>query len=256
MTIQTKPRFYYVDPITVSNAFITLKEPTISPAILTAQLRPGSRTMTDLMAELARALNEAGSLTYSASFNRSTRIVTITGSDTFELLIATGSFSNPFTLLGFTLTDKTGASSYTGATAMGVSYVPQFFPQNFLAFEDNLASTESAVNESASGVVEVVSFGDLRLMEMELKYITDRPKVKGHVIDNNPNAVQEARNFLTHLIRKRPVEFMKDKDDVNTFQKVIIERTNKNKDGTAFELKEMNRLNDYFETGKLVFRLL
>ena len=49
---------------------------------------------------------------------------------------------------------------------------------------------------------------------------------------------------------------MPDIDDVNTFKKILLDRTPESRVGTDYKLKELiNRnLTDYYETGRLVFR--
>lgn len=259
MTIKTTPIFYLIDAINGDNRILNFVEPNVPPGLeLTATLAVGSRAMEQLMTEVARALNDSGQQNYTVTLDRNTRLVTISSDDTFELLVQTGSQvgSSPFSLLGFTGSDRTGASSYEGDTPIGSTYVPQFAPQSFLAFEDNNEGIQTSLNESASGVVEVVTFGARRLMEMELRFITDRPQGKGAYIQNNPNAVQEARDFLEFLITKSNLEFMKDINDRNTFDTVILERTQQARDGTSYRLQEQidEGFADYFSTGLLTFR--
>lgn len=214
--------------------------------------------MTDLMTEVQRALNDSGANTYTVTFNRSTRLVTISADDTFELLVSSGSNTgvSPFSLLGFTGADRTGASSYVGDTATGSQYEPQFIPQGYVSFDDNLDGIQSSINESAAGIVEVVTFGDRRFMDMEIIYITSEAKQKGNPIQNNPTGLQDARSFMEFLIKKSEVEFMIDRSDVNTFDKVLLESTPTSRQGTAYQLKELvdRGLNDHYTTGSLRFR--
>ena len=259
MTIQTIPRFYYIDPISGDNNLLNFREPNQPPALeLTAQLLVGSRTMTDLMTETARALNDTGANTYTVTFDRSTRLVTISADDTFELLVSSGSNIgvSPFSLLGFTGADRTGASSYTGDTPIGSAYEPQFIPQSFLSFDDNIEGIQASINESAAGIIEVVTFGNRRFMEMNITYITSEPKLKANPIENRTTGLQDARDFMEFLIGKSELEFMIDRSDVNTFDKVLLDRTASSNQGTSYKLTELvNRgLNDHYETGVLRFR--
>lgn len=259
MTIQTKPVFYYVDPITKDNNSLSFREPNQPPALeLITELNVGTRAPEELVTETVRALNDIGQETYSVTFDRNTRLVTISSTDIFDLLISSGSTSgnSVFSLLGFTGSDLTGASSYTANNELGVQYLPQFFPQQFVSFDDNLEGIQTSINESAAGVVEVVTFGNRRLMEMEITNITNRPKVKGHPIDNNQNAVEEARAFLTFIISKSNLEFMIDRENRLVFDTIILERTRQSRTGTSFRLSELveQGLESYFTTGRLTFR--
>lgn len=258
MTIQTKPVFYYVEPVTKDNNVINFVEPNIAPVELTAELLVGTRSPEELATEVSRALNDAGLQTYTVTFNRADRTLEIASDDTFELLFNSGTNVglSVHPLLGFDTTDLTGQTSYIGQSPLGVEYLPQFIPQRFKDFQNNLEGIQTSINESASGTVEVVTFGDRRFMEMELTYITDRFKVKGHPISNNPNAVAEARSFLEFCITKSNLEFMIDRADRNTFETVLLERTRQDRNGTSYELTELlsQNLEGYFTTGLLVFR--
>lgn len=259
MTIETKPRIYFIDSVDSTNNLLNFREPNQPPALeLTATLLIGSRSMTDLITEVQRALNDSGQNTYTVTLDRTTRLITIAADDTFELLISSGSNVglSPFSLLGFTGgLDLTGASTYEGSTAIGTSYVPQFLPQRFKDFDNSLEGVEASINEAASGVTETVTFGDRRFMEFNLKYITDQPKIKNNIIQNNPNAVQEFRDLIEFLIKKREAEFMKDKDVVGSFDKILLESTKKSNKGVGYELKEMlPNLKAHFESGTLRFR--
>ena len=257
MTIQTTPVFYFIEAVDNTNFALNFVEPNIGPTELEAQLTAGARTMTDLMVEVERAMNDAGQETYTVTLDRTTRLVTISSTDTVELLVATGSNGNSvFPLLGFTGADRTGASSYTGDTAIGTEYIPQFPLQDFVDFDNNLDNIQSSVQETASSVVEVITFGNRQFTEFNITFITDRFKTKGNIIQNNSSAVAEARAFMTFAITKQNIEFMKDKSNRGTFDTMLLERTPQARDGTAFLLRELvNRgFEDYFETGRIRFR--
>jgi len=257
MTTQTRFRIYYIDPITAENNLLNFREPNaVVTTEKTATLNVGSRTHTDLAVEIQRALNDAGEETYSVVFNRSSRTFTISAGDTFELLAATGSNSgqSAYSLIGFT-TDQTGASTYEGSAA-GNDFQSQFFPQNYLSFDDNLEGTEASVNQAPSGITETVTFGDIRLMEFNMSFVTSQFKSKGNPIRYNATGLEDARSLMEFLIKKRFAEFMLDESDVNTFDKVLLERTPESRQGIAYRLKEQigRGFSEHYETGRLVFR--
>lgn len=257
MSIETIPLFYYIDPIDSTNNLMDFIEPNQLAVNLVGTISFGSRSITNLLIEVQRALNDAGVNTYSVTFDRDTRLVTISADDDFNLLVSSGdnASSSPWTLLGF-VGDQTGSDNYTGTVAIGNTYSPQFTPQDFAAFEDNLEAISPAVRESADGIVEVVSFGNRSFMTLNFKYITNRKMGKNSPIENNPNALQEARDFMTFAIGKTDMEFMIDRDDKNTFVTVLLEKTPGSRNGTKFVLKELisRKLKDYYETGKITFR--
>jgi len=257
MTIRTIPSFFYVDSITSFNNCIDILEPNGLNIPLVAKIIPGSRSLTALLQETQRALNEPTNNQYSVTIDRETRLVTISSDDTFDLLFDSGSnsFASPFSLLGFS-GDQTGANSYTATSPIGRSFVTQFLPQSFDAFEDNAQSISPAVRESSTGIIEVVSFGRRRFMEMSLKYITNNKRSKGAPVRNNPIGLEDARSFFEFAITKVDMEFMINKDDPDNFVTVLLEKTPESSTGTAYKLKEMRnrKLIDYFETGNITFR--
>lgn len=256
MTIETRIRFYYIDPITADNNLLNFIEPDQQNIELTATLLVGARTHTSLATEISRALNDVGLNTYTVAFNRAARSFTISADGNFNLLVDSGSNAglSPFSLIGFS-GDQTGGASYTGDAA-GSNYQSQFVPQSYLGFEDNLEGLEAKVNESGSGITEIVTFGERQFTEFNLPFITNEFHAKGSAIRYNPTGLSEARALMTHLIRKREAEIMLNESDVNEFEKVLLESTPESRQGIAFALKEQvrQRFNKHYETGILRFR--
>jgi hypothetical protein len=157
--------------------------------------------------------------------------------------------------MGFT-SDRSGSNSYEGDEASGDQYNPQFILQRYVDFEDNVKTAQASVNESASGVVEVVSYGQNKFMECNITLATDIVP-QGAIIEN-ANGVSDLRNFMNYAITKAPMEFVRDVDDENNFNSILLESTREDNKGTAFRLKELyaRKLVGYFETGNLVFREL
>jgi len=259
MSITTIPLFYYVAPITSSNNFLNFREPNaVLTTEKTAVLQVGARTPTDLATEIERGLNDTGENTYTATFDRDTRLITISADDTFELLVSSGSNIGlgVFSLIGFTGADRTGASSYIGNATTGSQYKPQFLPQRYLDFENNIGRIQATVNESTSGTIETVTFGSRAFMEMNLRYITSEPKGKDNPITNNPTGREDANAFLDFATQKREMEFMKDNSNTASFDKVLLESTPESRIGTDYRLKEQisQGFSEHYETGNLTFR--
>ena len=260
MTIKTKPAFYFIDAVTAQNNLLNFIEPTQDNIELTASVEVGGRSIEKLMTNITRAMNDAGKNTYTVVFDRDTRLVTISGDGDFDLLIDTGSNSglSIFSLIGFNGADLTGLATYTGDSVIGGVYLPQFFPQSYKDNANNVEGINASVNESAEGIVEVITFGDRSFIEMNLKYITNRKQGKGGSLDNNPNAVEQANEFLQFCIKKNELEIMKDRDDRNSFFTILLERTRASSDGVSYELRELisQGLDEYYETGTLRFRVV
>lgn len=259
--IRTRSSFFYGHTITESNNLLDFKEGAGSE--LTATLNVGEYSLTDFLTEVARALNAAGALTFSLSVNRSTRIVTISGSGAFTLLGSTGTHvgNDAYSLLGFAASDTSSATSHAGASASGSEWRPQWVMQDYVSFDDNVSSIDGIARESTSGKVEVVSFGKRYIMECNFKLITNnyqKPISSGDSLslEYDSSGVSNARAFLTYAISKAPIEVMLNRDLPNTFETCILESTPESQDGLAFKLKEMYsiKLPSYYETGLLKFR--
>lgn len=254
--IDTFSKFYYGHTITRNNRFINIDE---GSGEISVELNPGSYTLSEFVTALAAALNSFGSLDYTVTVNRATRVLTINGSANFELLVATGSQSgsSAFGLMGFTGADRTGDDSYSGNLGSGSVYLPQFKLQSYVAPDIFEQSVSVVINKTAEGSVEVVSFGRENFIEMDVKFITNL-EMDGFVIKNNPQGLQSAIDFMKDITQKRRFEFMPSVDDSDNFYKVILESTPSNSDGTGFKLKELwdQNLRDIYETGILKMRVV
>ena len=255
MTIQTKSMFYYVDPVDLTNLNLDLDDNAVE---VTAEVDVGSYAPTELMTAVQEAMNLVGIQEYTVSFDRTTRLVTISAAGNFDLLFGSGSNASTSiaSLLGFPAVDQTGTNSYTGTTAIGTAYRPQFPLQDYVDFEDFQNNVGASVNESGSGKVEVVTFGLIEFAQFNIRYITNRSRPKDNILENNSSAVEEARDFLRFIITKSNLEFMKDRDTPSTFFTVLLESTRLSRDGVGYRLRELTNqnLDGYFDTGRLLFR--
>lgn len=257
MAISSFSKFYFGTEIILNGASIDINE---GSGELSGELDLGIYSLTGLAAELQQVLNAIGALNYVVTFNRDTRIFTITADGAFDILINTGTnaSSGAYGVFGFTgSSDLTGLFTYTGSDAAGSEYITQFPPQNYVAPGFRKEKADASINQSASGRVEVISFGDVEFIEMDLLYITDLP-MDGKVIGNNPNGTQDAIDFLTFATNRGPIEFMPDKDDTSTFYEVILDKTAGDKKATKFKLREETgrRLPNIYRSGMLDFRIL
>jgi hypothetical protein len=139
----------------------------------------------------------------------------------------------------------------------GSEYKPQFLLQKYTPFEKNKSFAQAKVNQSASGVVEVISFGSVEIMECRIEFITDINQGTGSTpIETDLNGVDNTLDFLNYCITKGNIEFIPDRDAPNTYQKCLLESTSSNRNGTGFKLNELTgrRLTGYFSSGLLRFR--
>jgi len=259
MAIDTFSAFYFGIKINSLNQNLNFDE---GSGELTAQIEPGSYSLTDFLVAIQTALESASVLpqAYTVTADRITRQITITAANTFDLLISTGSQTgtSPWTLIGFNgIVDLTGLLTYTGASGSGEEYITQFPLQDYVLADHFQDRIDASVNESASGKVEVISYGVRKLFIMSFKYITNKAQ-DGHVIRNNPNGVANAVNFFENITERGEFEFMPDAGSRSTFFKVQIEKTTSQSKGTGFKLKELTGQNlpDYFEITNVNMRLV
>jgi hypothetical protein len=256
VSLDTFSTFYYGYVIDDSNYQIDFDE---GGAELTAEVAVGSYTPTDFATAIKVALDTAGALTYTVTFTRSTRKITISAGSNFTLRCSSGTHigTGTWTLMGFSGSNKTGASTYTGGAASGDYYSPQFILQEYVDSDDYQEAVDASINETASGVVEVVKFGTRSFMECNIKYATDITQ-DGTVIKTNATGVADLRRFMQYLVTKGPCQFMPDLSDTATYTDMILESTEQNSKGTGYRLREMydRGLPGYFQTGKLKFRVI
>jgi hypothetical protein len=250
--VKTYSAFTYGHTITDSNKYIDFDE---GAGELTATIVIGSYSLEEFKDAVAVALNAAGGQEYTVTINRTTRRLTISASSTFNLLAATGTndTQSAYDLMGF-VADTGSATSHEGENASGSFFEPQNILQKFVDFQDNIKTTNSTKRQTATGRVEVVSYGNVSFMECNIVPITDiSPQLS---IKNNVNAVSDFRAFMNYCITKAPIEFIQDIDTPSTFTKCLLESTRESKDGVDFKIKELfsRKLFGYYESGTLTFR--
>lgn len=260
MSIETFSLFYFLDEdIDTSNQNLNFTEG--AGPELTAVLTPGSYSPGDLATVIKTAMDAAGALVYTVAFDRVLRKYTISTTSTFALLITSGSKigTSPFSLMGFTGADVTGASTYTSNGNVGSEYIPQFKLQDFVDSDDSQAKISPTVNESSSGIIQVVAFGTRQIFEMNIKFATDRDVTTSGQIKNNPTGVADLRAFMQRIIDKVPFEFIPNIQSKTNFTKVLLESTPEDQKGTAYKLKELSIQGGptgFFNTGLLLMRVV
>ena len=163
--------------------------------------------------------------------------------------------------MGFEGSDLTGANSYTG-TQSGSSYTPQFFLDKFVNFDDKQKAANSTVNQSASGTLEVIKYGQLKFMECNIIPVTNidtGSTIKGAPIRSDVQGVEKLRDFLEYATTKAPLEFVPDETNPSdNIRNCVLESTTEDRNGTGFFLRELyvSLGANWYESGKLVFREL
>lgn len=236
MTLFKRSKFYYGYAVDFSNRLLEFNDGIPRQAIL----RPRGWAPTDYAAEIERAMNIASSQTYEVDFNRETRRITISGTTNFSMIAST---DTTLSLAGFP-EGAEGSDSYEGEIT-GFEFVPQLPLQDYTDFGEEVERRLAVENVSASGRTEQVDYGTERFMTCNIRYVTDK---KVGFLENNPNAVDELKQFLNYIILKKNVEFMPDKDSVFDFTRCIY-------DGRpSFRLTESDGIPGFYDSGRLTFR--
>jgi hypothetical protein len=255
MALSTFSKFWYGHTVDSTNYAIDFDE---GGSELQASIDFGNYSPTEYLTAVKTALDGAGALTYTVSLNRSTRKITISSTSNFTLRTNTGTRASvsAWSLLGYTTaSNKTGASTYTAENETGSEYKPQAIMDMHIASENWLEKNDAVVNESASGVVQVVYFGDVRYIQGNIRLSTDITSTQSQ-IETQANGVANLRSFMDYGISKSKFEFMPDRATATTYYKCIFESTEKSKNGIAYQLKELKNAAGYFETGKIIMRVL
>lgn len=254
--INTWSKIYYSVEITTDNRYLSFDE---GGSELIAEVTRGKYTPTQALEQVAAAMSDAGSQAYTVVMDRSTRQVTISAAAPFSLLITSGTTtaSSIFATLGFSGADVGPSTSAQGAGTLGKSYNPQFLFQDWIDPEHYKKSVDSTKKKTADGRVEVVTFGLEKYIQLNIKYVTNKPV--GHsVMRSNPTGVEDLVDLMDWLISQAPVEIIGDEDSPATFYTAILEKTQESQQGTDYKLRELydKNLPDFFETGILLFRLI
>jgi len=254
MSLKTFSQFYYGQVISEENSSLDFSE---GGPVIEATLNIGDFTLNSILQEVENQLNLNGDNVYTVTVDRDSRLITISANANFELLI-TGprQGSSVFELLGFTGSNRTGASSYTGNAPCGSVYRPQFILQDHIDPKDWAGFVDPAVNISSAGIVQVVRFGNENFLQCNIKYATNEPHPCVGPIENNPSGYDDLREFMLYLIQKNKVEFMPNRSEASNYDTFILESTEQSNTGTAFKLKELytEGLPFHYETGVLKFR--
>lgn len=255
MAAKTRSSFFFGPEVLASDVYFSFSEG--GPELI-ATLLPGPYSPTTFAAELSRAMSAAGSQEYTVTFDRITRLLTISAAAGFEIWRQSGSFagSSIWVNSGFTaVTDQTGSNSYTGQEPSGFEYRPQFFLLDFVPSAHRREALEAAINISASGKKEVVRYGLASFMECTIDLVNDYKQSDDFLVESNQNGVSDCLRFLNEAIKSGSIEFMLDRDAPENFEVLRLESTIESAQGIGFLLRERLDIGEgFYTTGKLIFR--
>lgn len=253
MALSSKSLFLYGIDITTLNNKIDFKI-AAGPTVLTAELTPGSYSLTSLAVAIEAALNATDNTSvYVVSVDRTVggglqnrMTITKTTGSFFQLVFASGpNFASSIaTTIGFTLSDFTGLMSYQGSASAGTVLLTEYAGYNYLS-PDFSRKLFGSVNVSASGLKEAIVYSVQRFITVEFRY---EPKAK---------CVSEWVNLWVWMIKQKPFDFTPEVTDPTVVYSVTLESTSADSKGLGFEFREMlPQFPNYYTTGAMRFRVI
>lgn len=251
MALKSKSLLLYGYVVEVANQYIDFKGSSAGP-ILTAVIQQGNYSLTDLMNQIALAMNALdGTNTYTVTADRTINggtenRVSISTSGTFlSLLFGSGAHAaaSVASTIGFLETDQTGQTSYTGVITTGSSIVPVMQGYNWVSPKRNRKNFGS-VNVAASGLKESIVFQLQQFFRVEFRYEPES------VVD------QQWQLFFDWAIQQQDLEFTPEITQPSVFYNCTLESTEEDGQGLAWEMKEMlPEFPALYQTGELNFRV-
>lgn len=218
---------------------------------LMASIEYGFYSLSGLMSAIKIALEEADpSNVYTITADRTqssgtqNRITISTSGAFLSLLFGSGTraASTVAPLIGFTSTDKTGATTYTGTSSAGTVLIPTLIGYNYLPPE-MYRKVFGSLNISTIGEKEAIVFQVQQFFQMQFKY------------EPQSYVLSDWTPFINWAIQQAPFEVTPEITSPNTFYDCTLEKTVSDGQGLAHSFKEM--LPDFpflYDTQLLTFR--
>jgi hypothetical protein len=251
MALSGKSSFLYGYEVTENNSSLDFKASPLDVTPRAATLRLGYYSLTTLMTEIKRAMQELDSINeYTVTADRTigggtqNRVTIATNGAFLELYFGTGPrvTSSVAGLIGFAAADQTGALTYTGTSNSGTILIPTLVGYRFLQPEF-VRKIFGNVNISASGLKEAIVFQTQQFWQVEFKYEPEQ-KVEDEWVP-----------FMTWAIQQKRLEFTPNISDPNTFYEGTLERTEDDGKGLGFKFVEMlPQFPNFYRTGLMTFR--
>lgn len=251
MALTSKSLFIYGLQVTALNANLDFKAASGGP-VLTAVLDLGFYSVNGLASAIATAMGDvdAGN-TYTAIVDFSiaggtqNRITIKTTGIYLSLLFASGpnTTTNCASLIGFNVSDYTGATQYTGSQSVGTTLLPDYLGYNYLD-DQNQAKVFGSVNVSAAGTKEAVVWSPQNFVNIEFRY---------ELQVNLPRWV----SFFNWAIQQRPFDFIPQVGVPSKNFQLTLESTSYDGKGLGFQMKEMlPNFPFHYQTGPLTMRVV
>lgn len=217
----------------------------------TATLSNGYYTLDGLCREIERAMEAVdASNNYTVSADRSysgglANRVTITTSGTFLSLLFSSGPNTGVTVastIGFAVSDRTGATTYTGTSSTGTQVLTDRAGYNYLG-PDLMQNVTGALNISVSGVKEAVVLNVQQYWQVQFKYITAS------------DVTTYWTGLMQWMIQARPIEFTPLYTDYSTYYEGTLESQAGDSKGIGYKFTEMlPQFPNFYDTGIMKFR--
>lgn len=250
MALKKKSLFLYGFEVTPLNSSLDFKIAALGPE-LRATLRVGYYSLTSLMQEVCRAMTEVDNThIYTFGVDRTVsgglqnRVTILTSGAYLSLLFGTGSrvATSVGPLLGYTATNKTGATSYQSQASAGTVLVSELIGYNYIPAAAN-RRVQGAVNIAASGDKEAIVFNIMKFLNVEFKM---EPEAK---------VLTQWVPLVDWLIQQRLFEFTPDLTSPSDYFEGTLERTQADGKGLGWAwIEQLPEFPFYYRTGSLTFR--
>lgn len=234
MALRSQSLFLFGFEVTPLNQWIDFKATSLGP-VLSGKLNIGFYSLTDLLKEIKRAMEVvdiANVYTVTADrtiMNGTENRVTIATSGAFlSILFSSGSHaaSSVRTLIGFTATDLTGATTYTSTSSSGLVMIPTEVGFSYVDPSES-RKVFGAVNLSTSGVKEAIVFQLQRFSQVEYKY------------EAGATIPTKWTPFIDWAIEQKPFDFTPEIQAPTILYNMTLEKTGQDGSGLAWDLMEM-----------------
>jgi len=250
MALRNKSLFLYGYEVTTANRSLDFRTTSGGP-IRQATLTLGSYSATTLIAEIKRAMSAAdASFVYFVTLDRSissgqeNRLTIATSGVYLDLLFSSGprASSSCASLLGFALSDRTGATSYTGTISTGIILISELVAYNYIP-PSMMNTVFGSLNVTASGIKEAMVWAIQKFFQVEFR------------LEPESKVILQWSPFFQWAIQQKYLEFTPDITAPSSFFECTLESTQADGKGMGFKFDEMLPDNPFFyKTGLLKFR--
>lgn len=252
MALSAKSLINYGIEIGTLNSNIDFQVVSSGP-ILTAVLALGFYSPGGLAIEIAAQMQSVDpTAIYSVTVDRTVmggtqNRITISSNGSFlSLLFASGpnTATSAATICGFNVQDYTGSLTYTGSQTVGTVLIPDYIGYNYLD-DNNQAKVFGAVNVSASGLKEAVTFNIQLFINVEFKH------------ESKANLLSW-KSFFSWAIQQRQFDFTPEISNPSNVYNVTLEKTQYEGQGLGYQMSEElgDGFPNYYTTGPLEFRII